>query len=481
MLTTKWTLITIFTITSGIASATIAGAQGKPSTYVKWSDVSCTASARAECYAEVRCKLARLTHSSGLCSSRSAEVFDLQGYSRYHLDKEPTDFVVVTIHGLWATPEMWQDVLKHLNLNGELGRINLIELTLPGHPRRRDKSHNWIEPIPSTPLFASHNEWTEAITDTLKLARQLGRKTLVIGHSTGGLLAVQGALLHQELIDMLVLIEPALGVRSAVAAASCNLHRNSPEFLGPLLSSIGLPRSVYLNLGCEVDKLSKALFPEPSLSKSRAPRLKDKSPPAKLRFKRVASKIRTPTLMINNEFDTVVSPTANRSFTDGLSTNKSYVALIGPTFLPHFVSTQIYPKLIALETLQFSAENFPNSSLDRRYRQILEHLLVEMAYGFSPVEAALSSIGWSRTEFHDRTFERLIQRICFAIPRECTSATSAVHINRHYWMEFFGLESVNKKQRTLQLGSVYKPMNQNERMAQLEILRIADELRIQTQ
>jgi esterase/lipase len=51
------------------------------------------------------------------------------------------------------------------------------------------------------------------VFDTLTLAKTLGRKVIVIGHSLGGLLAADAAVRHPELIDALLLSEPALGLK----------------------------------------------------------------------------------------------------------------------------------------------------------------------------------------------------------------------------------------------------------------------------
>lgn len=109
-----------------------------------------------------------------------------------------TDTVVVLLHGLFESPFY----VKGLRRNFEARGYNVVAPLLAKH---------WA--IPQSDLNkADYREWIEQAVSTALLARSLGKKVLVAGHSTGGLLAVYLAINHPELVDGLMLWSPALAL-----------------------------------------------------------------------------------------------------------------------------------------------------------------------------------------------------------------------------------------------------------------------------
>lgn len=89
-------------------------------------------------------------------------------------------YSIVLMHGLYMSPNQTR---RLANAYKKLG-FNVINLRLPGHkekPYTNLKSVTW-------------KDWDKKLKSTLKIAKQLGEKIIVSGHSTGGLLAHKAAL-----------------------------------------------------------------------------------------------------------------------------------------------------------------------------------------------------------------------------------------------------------------------------------------------
>jgi pimeloyl-ACP methyl ester carboxylesterase len=90
-------------------------------------------------------------------------------------------------------------------------QMNVVNARLPGHFEKQFDALNTTH----------RGEWITATNSSFKIASELGEKVLLVGHSTGGLLASLMAIKNPEQVAGLVLLAPAyrLTVMSRLKAA----------------------------------------------------------------------------------------------------------------------------------------------------------------------------------------------------------------------------------------------------------------------
>ena len=107
----------------------------------------------------------------------------------------PTDYVVVITHGLYDSPDGQKDLAKLLHDKG----MNVIMPLLPGHwskdPTKLDR--------------VTFKDFIREEKRAIDMAKKMGKKVILAGHSTGGLLAVNAALSDKSIAG-LVLMAPAI-------------------------------------------------------------------------------------------------------------------------------------------------------------------------------------------------------------------------------------------------------------------------------
>lgn len=346
-------------------------------TYLDWDDIKCDDTSSPNCYSQAYCNIWFKTRTEvdspdiKTCSDLNREKNEIHtfvnGYSSLRLKREKTDTVIVTIHGLWDSGKQFDATLENITASNWGMSYNAIQLTLPGHIKDRadDKYYEYVkENIP----FVTYDKWLAALDSTLKLAKNLGKNTIVIGHSTGGLLAVIAALKYSELISGIVLVEPALQVQPLMTFGACvsgvvpdSVIKNIGKVIGA-----NVREGVSLKMGCEVQKmadkfLKRKFIYQASLAKSGKPYIED------LRaYTYAAKKIKIPVLMLNNENDEVVSATANQYFFLGLAGRKKYIPLNLDGKMPHGEVTEVSSDKIARELFEFAQEElFGNAVVER--------------------------------------------------------------------------------------------------------------------
>ncbi|MGZ3649926.1 MAG: alpha/beta hydrolase [Bdellovibrionota bacterium] len=118
------------------------------------------------------------------------------------LQGHPTDYVVVLIHGLFESPFY----VKGLTRNFQARGFNVVEPLLSKH---------WAKPLEKL-NEARYQDWLADTLIDVRRAHRLGKKVILAGHSTGGLLAVYFAIQNPELVDGLLLWSPALALTSPI-------------------------------------------------------------------------------------------------------------------------------------------------------------------------------------------------------------------------------------------------------------------------
>jgi len=133
------------------------------------------------------------------------------------LQGHPTDYAVVLIHGLFESPFY----VKGLTRNFQARGYNVVEPLLSKH---------WAKPLEKL-NEVRYQDWLADTLIDVRRAHKLGKKVILAGHSTGGLLAVYLAIQNPELVDGLLLWSPALAVTDPIyygsyAGSHANGHIN---------------------------------------------------------------------------------------------------------------------------------------------------------------------------------------------------------------------------------------------------------------
>ena len=128
--------------------------------------------------------------------------------------------VAVVFHGLFQSPKDMQTIINYFYEK----QCNVVAPLLQGHWRKDTRSFYKI----------NHDTWKEQGLNTLKAASQMGEKIILVGHSTGGLLALSLALEQAKAYNIkgLVLFSPALKLTTHVRlfakyGSRLNLNANS--------------------------------------------------------------------------------------------------------------------------------------------------------------------------------------------------------------------------------------------------------------
>ncbi len=117
--------------------------------------------------------------------------------------KQPTEYAVVYLHGFSASQEEGDPV--HINFAKKFG-CNLFLSRLDAH------GIDTTEPMAS---FTAEGAWKSA-KEALAIARQLGKKIIVMGTSTGGTLALKLAATYPDIAGLL-LLSPNIEINDGAA------------------------------------------------------------------------------------------------------------------------------------------------------------------------------------------------------------------------------------------------------------------------
>lgn len=441
-------IINILSESITLAQDQIKSVNNSESYYFKWDEVKCNNPQSSECYKETVCKMWFKANPKNK-EIRNCDEFHarekgfhgaLNNYSLYQISKTKPDTVIVTIHGLWGNSLQFQNSIVNLQFVTGKARHSFINLTLPGH-MKFDKNEEYLDVVSKSPPFAPFQDWIKALEDTLKLAKLLGKNTIVIGQSTGGLLATYAALKYPNLVDEIVLVEPALQVQDIMNWGAC-----ASEWLPmPILNGIGsvigvpVPKGVNVAMGCEVQKLADQLF-------QRRKRLitNGSNKPAQFVedfsvYNKVAEQITIPVLMINNERDQVVSSKANHYFYEGLSSGKKYISINEDGKMPHGWITSVDPYLITDNLLEFTTKFLPENNLKFIYYYRSYKNVKNMTEYFCPSNFELKDCEEIQ---NDRTqkLSQLKTQVCEILTNDCEQIQKSLDFLYEFWSEHYNYQ-----------------------------------------
>lgn len=218
-----------------------------------------------------------------------------------------TKHVALLIHGLFLSPRQMELQADEAFKQG----YNVISLRLKGH---NEKQPDALDSVTA-------EDWLQQVFDVYDLAEQLGQKITLMGHSTGGLLALNLALEKPKNIDKVILISPAIRVTQINKFKSyfiATLGLSSKTLQKIFLKSSRRPQSGIA--GWQVVRLSEML----NLSERKV-------------LKRLSRKTFT---VINLERDEMIESSAVRKFYDKLYRKRqpegaSYVEVSRKSGLTH--------------------------------------------------------------------------------------------------------------------------------------------------
>ncbi|MFL5812883.1 MAG: alpha/beta hydrolase [Bdellovibrionia bacterium] len=175
----------------------------------------------------------------------------------------------------------------------------------------------------------NYQDWIEEAERAIRLARALGDRVILVGHSTGGALSAYLGIKYPDAVAAAILVEPAIRVSNLVQTGACVSQHgiaNVADYPG-LLKIYGVdPKDLHNRIiapssGCQVKEIRGAalafLAQEPTqdvieeqwgrkeLNKSRA----------------WGEAFKAPLLLFNNKHDIVVDPDQNEAFAEGIALN----------------------------------------------------------------------------------------------------------------------------------------------------------------
>jgi esterase/lipase len=193
-----------------------------------------------------------------------------------------TKFAVQMIHGLYNSPKWMDDIGRFFHAGG----MNVVNTRLPGH---YEKQHDALDRV-------NRSEWVSATESGFRVATELGERVIIVGHSTGGVLASMQAVKRPDRVAAVVLFAPAyrLTTMSWIKAAV-----SSRANIGYVEESTG--RYISGDAGQQVVMLGKEFWAE--LAKE------NPSAPVEVLRKRLHN---IPILMVETALDKTVDVAFNR-------------------------------------------------------------------------------------------------------------------------------------------------------------------------
>lgn len=289
-------------------------------TYLKYDEVQWTQNKPG--YLDVIDTLDSLKANSGYeISWGEFRTFEFRE-SVYHISKlRKAKTTLVFIHGLYGGAHQFNSFFNSMDKNGS--DANAVLLTLPGHYRQG----NIDKPIKE----ATKEDWIEALQNTIRVAKSLSDRVVVIGQSTGGLLAVYSAINFPKIVDGVILLEPALKVHKRIDIATCLgkyfvKEASSLSFLAKLIG-MDAPKGISVAMGCEVANFASQLLDRKLVEPSPYQDFQSmKEEPLEKAMSRLAEQIKIPVLLVNNLSDHVVDPSYNKVFANSLA-KKMYLEI----------------------------------------------------------------------------------------------------------------------------------------------------------
>lgn len=223
-----------------------------------------------------------------------------------------TPISVVYFHGLYESPQYAKGIIESFHARG----FNVYAPLLAGHWRRDV----------SAASRTHYTDWLADLRSAMSVARKLGERVILAGFSTGGLLALRGALEYPQEVAQLVLWAPAVHLTQETYWA-IQFGRVSGLTLNDRLELPydGYDVTLYTpEIGQQVVELITDTMARHSRGLT-----------AGQRQRNLARRIGVPTLLISSELDDTVSFPAQTTFFRALPGPKEHLVFDRTTDILH--------------------------------------------------------------------------------------------------------------------------------------------------
>lgn len=149
-----------------------------------------------------------LENSEEYCRLNGLNIF----YRKFRAD--PEKVIIVIAHGLGEHSGRYTNLFERLVPEG----ITFYALDFRGHGKSDGKRGHVFS-------FGEYLEDLHAVVEIATKEKKPGMKCFLLGHSMGGLIAINYALRRQEIIDGLIISSPSLGVAVKVPAVKAALGK----------------------------------------------------------------------------------------------------------------------------------------------------------------------------------------------------------------------------------------------------------------
>lgn len=229
--------------------------------------------------------------------------------TEYSVGPARTPLVFIFIHGLYGAPAQFERQADYAAAFG----MNSLTLTLAGHGDQYAQAKK-----------VDYADWIEETGRAVKLARALGERVVIVGQSTGGMLAVGQALRDPRSIDGIVLLEPAIEVPPLLRLGLCvgKLLGDTPQDVPRITRWLGhdpcKEQPISLSMGCEVTRLRDFMVGQYLSFYRHDSESGTFLAPDEL-SRELGELVNVPTLLINNPGDQVVRPQAAENLYRGIA------------------------------------------------------------------------------------------------------------------------------------------------------------------
>ncbi len=156
------------------------------------------------------------------------------------------------------------------------------------------------------------NEWSDVldqIQNHVEVARETTRPVVLLGHSNGGLFALEYALAERPKPDLLVLSAPLLG-------GGAGWQRALAPVLAALAPTVQVPNNLSGEQLSRDPAVGEAYFSDPLIHTKTTPRYGKEMFDAIARVNAVLDRLSVPTLVIHGAVDRIVPPQASAPLAD---------------------------------------------------------------------------------------------------------------------------------------------------------------------
>jgi pimeloyl-ACP methyl ester carboxylesterase len=320
----RLTLMPLLALFTSVAMADpIGSSAGIPHPISALPDFQCTESLTGENNPTCLEKAQRTLQESlvGLDVER-AEHPDLSGPSSYWGQSEYTTAptrvptVAILMHGMFEDGRQLAPEAAWLTKHG----IPVLNVVLAGHGLTNEFANE-----------VTSQDWIEEAERAMRLARAMGDRVILVGHSTGGALSAYLGIKYPDSVAAAILVEPAIRVSTLVQTGACvSQHgiKNVADYPA-LLKVYGVDskelhnRIIAPSAGCEVREIRSAalaLLSRNLLQDSDKDTIDERWGHDEFDQSRALGRaFRAPLLLFNNKHDIVVDPEQNEAFAEGVS------------------------------------------------------------------------------------------------------------------------------------------------------------------